>query len=164
MQSRRDWSLQKFCFCSFSAPVKKNATVTELNYMNMQKVIIGSVFMSCIFLSCGEAINDGIGMQYDKKYSMLAIHNLESGRILKKIELHLLQDTLFISKVSKRFVLFERLVSFGGMSSRIFGGCMIKLQPNFKYVKLGDTLFSVWQKTPIFFKTQSKICIRGSYF
>jgi len=110
--------------------------------MKLWKFTICSIFMVCIFLSCGSKSNmkeyDSIYLCYDKKYNILSIRNIESVRIVKKIEFDLQEDTLFINKISKKSILFPNK-----LTPRETAVCTIKLRPNVKFVKLGDTLFNL---------------------
>ena len=108
--------------------------------MKLQKFIIYIIFMFCFLSSCGDISNakDFTQLRYDKNNHILLIQIFESAKYINKIELDLQQDTLLIDKVSKRTVSF-----FGEKSIKKTAKCTIKLLPNVKFVKLGDTLFKL---------------------
>lgn len=101
------------------------------------KYLIYGILMFCFILLCSNTIqvkNDSIRLYYDKCNHILLIHNFESARYIKKIELDLHQDTLVIGKVSRKLIpVFQK-------KKWLMTECAVKLQPTVKSVRYGDSV------------------------
>ena len=109
--------------------------------MKLLKYVNCSILMLCIFSSCGNKSDVKeylIQLRYDKQNNSLLIEILESAKYINKIKLDLQQDTLLIRKVSTKFVSFYRKKSV-----RKFTECIIELQSNVEYIRLGNTLYKL---------------------
>jgi len=116
--------------------------------MKLWKLVIGSVFLFCTFLSCEQETTALMILRYDQKKDMLLIDQAESARTLKRIDLDLQQDTLVISKIVKKLVPWH-----GEKSVRKTANCIVKLPSNVGFVKLGSALYKLSEMNEFSFDT-----------